>query len=266
MRMHLERVSCYLWIFVEILVNILLDILMDIPVLYNNSLKITQGRKRNCKKRKNPRLQPNKMSHKPGKLKFLRSQRSLRSSQGSARKCYHRPPRPLPAHQKKTKGGTKDDQYWVPGSSAGCILWVHGGELSPLVHPHPPPQAHHRVHDTSLPYSQADEMVTAADDGQEAGPSGIGRPVNQNLQAAKWKRRSDSEDSQAFILQIRQCISQQSEATTGKSDRAHAAHRWRCQVSDTILPQGNDCHLQRHPQLTIVWVHSCCQQKVQELL
>ena len=38
--------------------------------------------------------------------------------------------------------------------------------------------------------------------------------VRQNPWAAKIKRKSDSEDNQFFILQIVQCMSQQSEITT----------------------------------------------------
>ena len=51
-----------------------------------------------------------------------------------------------------------------------------------------------------------------------SGLSAVFEAVRQNSHAAK-RKRSDSEDSQAFILQIGQCMIQQSEATTRLQER-----------------------------------------------
>ena len=49
--------------------------------------------------------------------------------------------------------------------------------------------------------------------------------------------------------------------TAEKNGGAQATHRWEYQLPNPNFPQYNDCHLQRHPHLPLVLVHSCHQPK-----
>ena len=49
--------------------------------------------------------------------------------------------------------------------------------------------------------------------------------------------------------------------TAGKDSGPHAAHGWRCELPHTEFSQNHDSCLQGHPQLPLVWLHSCCQPK-----